>query len=637
MGARRRAATTPARDAGKLSPTSPPIKPQRMGSKRLAWHLRTANLGAMRGIAGGRGALAWAGLASALGGLLALARPGEAPRADFAFNLGTEVTTLDPGAVTGVPEGRVLRALFEGLVRRDPRTLQPRPAAAKAWEVGEAGTVYTFHLRAGARWSNGEALRAEDFEWSFRRLLEPQTAAPYAYLLWPVVGAREFNTGLGADGEPAEREWSGVGIRALDERTLRIELNEPSPHFLDVLAFYALMPVHRSSLEASRAGSSLRAQVDWLRPGRLVSNGPFVLAGRRINDRIRMAKNPHYWDADRVAFRTLDALVVSSPGTALDLYLAGEIDWLDATLPPELVPRLAMREDFHAAPYLATYFYRVNVSRPPLDDPRVRKALALAIDREAICAALLRAGQRPASSMVPWGGIGDYVAPRMEAGGGERARELLAEAGWHGPGARELRGIEIHYNTADVHRDIAEVVAAGWKRELGIEVRLRNQEWKVYLDTQSGLAYDVSRSSWIADYADPATFLEIFETGGENNRTGWSDARFDALLAGARAEPDPARRNARLAEAEALLLESLPAIPIYWYVTQNLVNPRLGGFHANALNDPLPSSWYWMDDAELERRRAEQPQERARVAAPGPPEGLYAPAHAAATHSAIER
>jgi oligopeptide transport system substrate-binding protein len=582
----------------------------------------------MRGMAGGRGALAFAGLASALGGLLALSRPGEAPRADFAFNLGTEVTTLDPGAVTGVPEGRVLRALFEGLVRRDPLTLQPRPAAAEAWETDESGTVYTFHLRPGARWSNGDPLRAEDFEWSFRRLLEPETAAPYAYLLWPVVGARELNTGLGADGRPAERDWARVGIRALDERRLRIELRQPSPHFLDVLAFYALMPVHRPSLEAARAGSSRRAQVDWLRPGRLVSNGPFVLAGRRINDRIRMTRNPLYWDADGVAFRTLDALVVSSPSTALDLYLAGEIDWLDATLPPELVPRLARREDFHAAPYLATYFYRVNVTRPPLDDPRVRKALSLAIDREAICSKVLQAGQRPARSMVPWGGIGQYVAPRMDAGGAGCARELLAEAGWHGPGARELPPIEIHYNTADVHRDIAEVVAAGWKRELGIDVRLRNQEWKVYLDTQSGLAYDVSRSSWIADYADPATFLEIFETGGENNRTGWSDPRFDALLAAARAEADSARRNARLAEAEALLLEALPAIPIYWYVTQNLVNPRLGGFHANALNDPLPSSWYWMDDSELERRRAAQPPGLVRVPAPGPREGLHARAHA---------
>lgn len=290
-------------------------------------------------------------------------------------------------------------------------------------------------------------------------------------------------------------------------------------------------------------------------------------------------------------------------------------------------------------PYLGTYFYRVNCTRPPFDDKRVRQALALTIDRRAICEKITKAGQTPWWSLVP-AGLAGYDPPRLAhtdpgpnledydaafAADCERARELLAEAGFGGAG-RPLPTIELHYNTSETHRDIAEVIADGWKRLLGLDAKLLNQEWKVYLDTQRSLTYDVSRAAWIGDYVDPNTFLDMFMTDGENNRTGWGNPRYDELVKKAAKEADVDQRIAYLREAEAILLDELPILPIYNYVTQNLVTPRLGGFYENAQDDHFPKFWYWMDDAELAERRARLGDDVELVEALGPPEGLYPPA-----------
>jgi oligopeptide transport system substrate-binding protein len=540
--------------------------------------------------------------------VLALARRAELPRADFVFNNGNEVSSLDPAGVSGQSEGRVVSALFEGLTVKHPETLAALPGVAESWEVSPSGLTYTFHLRA-ARWSNGDELGAEDFVWSWRRLLEPETAAPYAYLLWCVRGARDFaDPALDADARAAR--WPAVGIRAGDAHTLTVELERPTPYFLALTSFHPLFPVHRPSLEHFRSRFPERWQSEWMRPGHLVSNGPYKLALRRVNDRLRLVKNPEYWDAPALAFQTIDVLAIEHIGTALNLYLAGEVDWLDR-VPTQLVPRLRAREDFEPAPYLASYFYRVNTTKPPFDDRRVRRALALAIDRMALCEKVLQKGEGPSWSLTPRG-LAGYTRPEMAhapvgeyfadyaaalAADREEARALLAQAGF-GP-ARPFPRLELHFNTSETHRDIAEVIAADWKSALGIEVQLLNQEWKSYLDSQQNLRYDVSRSSWIGDYADPQNFLEVFAAGGENNRTGWSDARYDELLSLAARAPEPEQRMALLAEAEALLLEELPILPIYGYVSQNLVNPYLGGFFANVQDEHPVKFLHWKSDAEL--------------------------------------
>jgi oligopeptide transport system substrate-binding protein len=564
------------------------------------------------------------------GALFALARRARIERADFVFNNGSEVGTLDPAGISAQAEGRVANALFEGLTVLHPETLAPLPGVAESWELTSDGLRYTFHLRA-ARWSNGDELGAEDFAWSWRRLLEPGTAAPYAHLLWCVRGARAYSDPeLDAAARAALRPE--VGIRAEDARTLTVELARPTPWFLALTGFHPLFPVHRASLEHFVRRFPERWQSEWIRPGHLVSNGPYKLRDRRVNDRLRLVANPEYWDAQSVAFRTIDVLAIEHIGTALNLYLAGEVDWLDR-VPTQLVPELRAREDFEPAPYLASYFYRVNVTKPPLDDRRVRRALALAIDRRALCEKVLLKGEQPSWSLTP-PGLEGYPRPEMahapesdHEAALERnlveARALLAEAGF-GP-ARPFPPLEILFNTSETHRDVAEVIAAGWSSALGIEVKLLNQEWKSYVDSQATLRYDVSRSSWIGDYADPNTFLETFVAGGENNRTGWADARYDALLAAAADERDPARRLALLAEAEARLLEELPILPIHGYVSQNLVNPRLGGFSANVRDEHAPKFWYWKSDAELAEARAARSDGRERVSAPGPARGLGGP------------
>jgi oligopeptide transport system substrate-binding protein len=679
-------------------------------------------------------------------------------RADFTFNNGTEVTTLDPATVSGVPEGRIIRALFEGLCIKHPSTLEPLPGAAERWSLSEDRTVYTFHLREDGRWNNGDALTAHDFVFSWERFLNPLTAAEYAYQLWYVEGAREYthliddfayqpdwdqnlwveergesivrvgcsgyllaaadggdlvaptvgpgdvhaaggtvarlggrplhlslagrvravNAALPGEVSALARDAYGegwllelevapgalaealgrgdvvagaafraerafderVGIRALDEHTLEVRLASPTPYFLQLVAFYPLFPVNRRNLTEARERWPGTWELRWMRPENIVTNGPYTVEFRRVNDRIRLVKNPAYWDADRVALGTIDALAIDHLGTSINLYLTGEVDWIDRPI-TSIIPRLLPREDFNPAPYLGSYFYRVNVDRPPFDDLRVRKALALTIDRRAITTSITKAGEEPAWAFVPPGLPGyrkveltseaarGFAAGAEDAADGfardvERARALMAEAGF-GPGGAELPTIEIHYNTDETHKDVAEVIADGWKKRLGLNVKLLNQEWKVYLDTQKTRTFDVSRSAWIGDYADPNTFLDMFVTGGENNRTGWGNLEYDELIAAAALEADPTRRMEHFAEAEAILMDELPILPIYFYVTRNLVNPRLGGFHPNVVDEHFPKHWYWMDDAELAARRAVQPAEWVEVPARGPAEGLYPP------------
>jgi oligopeptide transport system substrate-binding protein len=558
--------------------------------------------------------------------------------ADFVMNNGAEIQTLDPASVTGVPEGRVMRMLHEGLVISHPKTLEPMPGLAERWEISPDGLVYTFHLRRDARWSNGDPLDARDLMWSYERFLHPETAAEYAYELWYVKGARAFTREVDASGQPLH-PFSTVGITAPDDLTVRFELAAPTAFFMEILAHYANAPVNRKCIEQAQRRFPRTWRQEWVKPENLVCNGPYVVELRRINDRLRVRKNPHYWNQGEVAFETIDVLAIESYTTMLNMYLTGEVHMIDR-LASNVVQDMLPREDFTPEPYLGSYFYRVNVTKPPLDDKRVRRALALMIPRRAICEKITKSGQLPTYSLVPPGLSGYSRAsmahaaqdPQLDeaaAAAADRAEAhaLLAAAGY-GPGARPFPTIELHYNTSEVHRDIAIVIADAWSRELGIDAKLLNQEWKVYMDTQKNVGYDVSRSAWIGDYADPNTFLDIWVTGGENNRTGWSNADYDRLVREAARELDPARRLALLAEAEALLLDELPILPVYSYSTQDVYAPRLGGFYNNLKDHHFPQFWYWMDDEELAAKRAAYPDDGLHqlVPARGPSDGLYSPA-----------
>src|SRR5512143_3682253 len=488
------------------------------------------------------------------------------PRADvLRFNNGTEPETIDPALVSGQPDGRIATALFEGLTVPDPATLEPRPGQAARWETSADGLTWTFHLRPGLVWSDGTPLGAGDFAWSWRRALRPATAARNASLLFAVAGAEAYNRG-------AARDSATVGVAAPNDTTLVVRLAHPVPYLLYLTSLPAFLPVPRHVVE--RDGEA------WTRPGHIVSNGAFVLERWRQNDRIELARNPRYHDAARVRLARAVAYSIDDLGTSTNLYKAGRIDWnTSGYVPAPFQPLMRRYADFRSVPYQAVYFYSVNVTRPPLDDVRVRRALNLAVDREAIARDLLKGTREGWGGMTPRGYPG-YDAPAGVTYNPARAREWLAAAGY--PGGRGFRGISILFSTSEDHRRIAEAVQAMWTRELGIPVELQNMEFGSTLQAMSALQYDVARRSWIGDYLDPSTFLDIMRSGDGNNRTGWSDPRYDRLLRAAESEPGAARRLRTLAAAESLLLADGPVIPIYHYATAELVKPWVRGIEPNA-------------------------------------------------------
>lgn len=612
-------------------------------------------------------------------------------RADVRIINTVEPETLDPQQLTSSAGGRIVTAIFEGLTRPDARSLEPAPGVAERWEISEDGLRYTFHLREHSRWSDGVPIDASDFIYSWRRMLAPETAAKYAYMLHPLRGARAINTfdglaraidekvtpglatalreargaalsadawrgllaglpivdslkygtdprllavlGARAQAIPADhlerfvealpgeaerlrraaqdaRSRFGVslGAYATDPRTLVVELEAPTPYFLDVTSFYPAFPVPRHVVE--KHGDA------WFLPDTVVVNGPFSLEDWRVGDRIRLRKNPGYWGRDEVRAQAIDLLPIENVTTALNMYLTHEADWLPSSYPTDLVGELRKRSDFYAHAGFAVYFYRFNTTRPPLDDARVRKAINLAIDRQLIVDEVLGLGQLPATSFVP-PGVPGYEPPPSEIGlDVEQARTLLAQAGFEG--GRGFPTIGILYNTLDAHKKIAEVIADQLRRNLGIDVRPYNQEWQSYMATTRALQYDMARGAWIGDYVDPTTFLDLLVTNGGNNQTGFSSGSYDTLLRAAGdvvafagspepvlallKQPEPMRvllerragssdagerrellsqaRMKLLAEAEAILVaDEFPVLPIYFYVNSGLKAPGLRGVY----------------------------------------------------------
>ncbi len=493
-----------------------------------------------------------------------------APRADLVFLNGAEPETLDPALITGQPEGRVANALFEGLLAFDEFG-RAGPGTAERWEVSADGRVYTFHLRPDAVWSDGVPVNAQTFVDSWRRTLDPATASEYAYQLHYIRGARAFNEGRTAD-------FSTVGVRALDDRTLQVELENPTPFFPDLCAFTTLLPVPLHAI--ARHGD------DWIKPGKMVSNGAYTLAAWRLNDRVRLQRNPRYWNAGRVALQTIDVLPVSKGNTAFNLYASGQADLLldKGLLPPSLLGEIKKRPDFHAAPFLGTYFLRFNATKPPFNDPRVRRAFSLVIDRDSVVERITRAGELPAHSFVP-PGAGGYQPPDGLQRNPDEARRLLAEAGF--PEGRGFPQVTYLYSEGELNEAIAVELQGMFRRELGVNIQLQRQEWKVYLRSMSQLDYDIARSSWVGDYPDPNTFLDMFVSGGGNNRTGWSDVEYDRLITAAAAELEPMRRFDILRQAERRLVEEEAVVaPIYFYVGIQMYDPsRLGGISANLLDE----------------------------------------------------
>jgi oligopeptide transport system substrate-binding protein len=503
------------------------------------------------------------------------------PPANVTIINGAEPESLDPAIITGQPEFRIVIGMFEGLTRLDAKTARAIPGLAQSWEISPDGLTYTFHLRTNLVWSTGEPITADDVVYSWLRSLNPATASDYAGQLYYLKNAEDYNTGK-------IKDPSLVGVRALDKFTIRAELIHPTAFFLDLCAFPTLYVVPRQTIE--KFGDR------WLMAKPLPSSGPYQLVYWRLNDKIRLQKNPRYWDATNTQSEIIDILPIGSPTTALNLYQNGQADivWDKDLVPVELLDVLLQRPDFHTFNFLGTYFIRFNVTHKPFDDPRIRRALALAIDKNRIVKKITKAGEQTASHLVP-DGTANYSSPDGLDYNPELAKKLLAEAGY--PGGKGFPRFDYIFNAAaggaaKMHENIAIELQQMWRDTLGIDMELRQLEWKVYLGAQSHLDYDLSRSSWIGDYNDPQTFLGMFTSEDGNNRTGWKNKNYDALIAAANNEPDLQKRAEIFRQAETLLVkDEVPIIPLYFYVGLNYFDTnKIQGIYQNILDDhPLQS------------------------------------------------
>ena len=485
---------------------------------------------------------------------------------------GSDPQALDPHIVQGVPEHRILSTLLEGLVDTDAKTLEPVPAVAASWDISDDKTVYTFHLRPEARWSNGDPVTAGDFVYSWRRILTPTLAADYAYMLHCIKNAKAYNEGKLDD-------FGQVGVKALDDRTLEVTLEASNSSFLSMQTHTSYYPVHPATVE--KFGRIDQRNSRWSRAGNFVGNGAFVLKRWVPNNVIEVVKSETYWDAASVRLPRICFYPIENNLTEERSFRTGQLH-LTETVPLAKVPvYLRERPDLvHIDPYLGTYYYRINVKRAPFTDVRVRRAFALALDREAIASRVMTARQKPAYTYCIPEAVG-YTCPVTIGYDVAEARRLLAEAGY--PDGKGLPPVEILFNTNEAHKTIAEAAQRMWKENLNANVTLVNQDWKVYLASQTSMDYQVSRASWIGDYNDPINFLDCFLTDGGNNRTGWSSAEYDDLIRRASREPDPQARLDLLAKAEGILMAEAPIIPIYFYTRPFLLSPDVIGWQSNIL------------------------------------------------------
>lgn len=503
--------------------------------------------------------------------------PGE-PAAEQIWKVGnaSEPQDLDPQTITGVPEHKLMMAFFEGLAAEDPKDLHPVPALAESWDISDDGKVYTFHLRPGIKWSNGEPITVNDFLESYRRMLSPKLAAEYAYLLYNfVVGAKDYYDGKITD-------FSQVGFKAVDDRTLQVTLRNPTPYLMKIIAsHYAWTPVPVNVLK--KFGELDQKRTAWTRPGNIITSGPFMLKEWSPHQRIIAVRNPHYWDAKTVKLDEIHFFPTEDLNVDERNFRTGQTHMVYEMPAAKIdVYRREYPEALRIDPYLGIYFYRCNVARPPLNDKRVRQALAYAINREMIVKNVSRGDQQPAYA-VCYPGTAGYVPRAKLSGTLEDAKRLLAEAGF--PGGKGMPTIELLYNTHENHRAIAEAVQQMWRTNLGVNIQLLNQEWKVYLDMQHTKNFTMQRGGWIADYVDPHVFYEIWETGNGNNDTNWSNAEYDRLLQEALATKNDAERYEIYQKMEAILVDELPVIPIYYWTRVKALSPKVRGYYPTLLDN----------------------------------------------------
>lgn len=486
----------------------------------------------------------------------------------------SEPAGLDPQIIDGVAESNIVRALFEGLCVEDPqKDGNSLPGAAARWESNSDYTVWTFYLHKTGKWSDGTPLTTDDFIFAYERILHPEFAAKYATMLYFIKGAEDFN-------KKRTPDFSTVGVKARDPYTLEITTRAPTPFLPELTKHYTWFPVPKHTILAH--GTIAAKHTHWTEPGHIVSNGPFKLDEWKFNYYISVVRNPHYWDRQTVSLNGIRYLPITNRYTEARMFFDQQVH-ATYSLAPEMIDYAGKHhpEALRQEPYLGVLFVRCNVNRPGLGDARVRKALALTIDRRSIITNILKGGQLPAHGFIP--PLGDYRTPGNIEFNPTEARRLMAEAGY--PDGKGFPKITLLTADKDVAKRLSEAYQDMWKKHLGISVAIRQQEWKTYKDNMRNLNYDLGYSSWIGDYPDPTTFLEMWRKDDSNNYTGWSSETYEALLKKAELSPSPEQRVTLLTEAEKTFLKDTPVLPVYWYTTNYLLHPSVKGWHPLILNN----------------------------------------------------
>ncbi|MCR0997956.1 oligopeptide ABC transporter substrate-binding protein OppA [Serratia rubidaea] len=495
-----------------------------------------------------------------------------ADKQELVKNNGSEVQSLDPHKIEGVPENNVTRDLIEGLANNTPNG-GIEPGVAESWDNKDY-KVWTFHLRKDAKWSNGKPVTAQDFVYSWQRIVDPNTASPYAsYLQYAHVENVD-------DIIAGKKDKSTLGVKALDEHTFQVTLSEPVPYLVEMTPHYGMKPVYKEAVE--KFGEK------WTLPQNYVSNGAYKLKEWVVNERIVLERNPEYWNNAKTIINKVTFLPIASEVTDVNRYRTGEIDMTYNYLPIELYQKLKKEipQQVHVDPYLCTYYYEVNNQKAPFTDARVREALKLGLDRDIIVNKVKNQGDLPAYSFTPPYTDGAKLTPPAWFGWSqekrnEEAKKLLAEAGY-GPG--KPLTFSLLYNTSDLHKKLAIAAASIWKKNLGVNVKLVNQEWKTFLDTRHQGNYDVARAGWCADYNEPSSFLNMMLSDSSSNTTHYKSEAFDKLMGTVLTAKSKDERATIYQQAEVLLDKDSAIVPVYYYVNARLVKPYVGGYTGK---DPL--------------------------------------------------
>lgn len=482
---------------------------------------------------------------------------------EITLNAMSEPPSLDPALASDTTSGWVIDHLFEGLYTKNQKG-EPVLGAASDVKVSEDGKTYTFTIRDDAKWSDGDPVTAQDFEYAWKRVLDPKTGSPFAFYMYYIKGAEEYNKGKGSADQ--------VGIKALDDKTLQIELNAPLSYFDKLLTMWTFYPVKKSLVESNPK---------WAAEAKgYVSNGAYRLTEWKHNSEVVIEKNQHYWNKDTINMEKVTWKMVNDATTYYQMYKTGELD-LIATLPTDAVAQEKNNKEYKVVPYFGTYMFMFNVAKEPFNNVKIRRAFAMAIDRKAIVENITKSGEKPAYAFVPYGADtpdGDF----REVGGAyfeenvQEAKKLLQE-GMKEEGWSTLPEVTLIYNTAENHKKIAEAVQEMLKRNLGVKIKLANQEWKTYLETTAQSNFQMARMGWIGIFVDPTVILDYYLGDSPNNRTNWVNKQFDDLMAKAKVEQDDKKRYELLHEGEKILMTDLPFIPVYFYSQNYLTSPKFKG------------------------------------------------------------